>query len=62
MTCCKSNFIRHATGEQLLLLAVFQGHQFRRDLDDELDRRAAVRWARGQSQLTTNLGTSESAA
>lgn len=62
MTRRQSNFIRDATGEQLLLLAVFRGNQLRRDVDDELDRRAAVRWARGQSQVTTGRRTTQSAA
>jgi len=62
MTRQQAKQIRQATGEQLLLFAVFQGDHLRQDLDDELDRRAAVRWARGQSQVTTGRGTTESAA
>ena len=62
MTRHQAKQIRQATGEQLLLLAVFQGNQLRCDVDNELDRRAAVRWARGQSKVTMNRGTRESVA
>ncbi len=54
MTRQQSNFIRHATGEQLLLLTIFEGNRLQRVIDRELDLRAAERWARGYSQMTTH--------
>ena len=49
MTRQQSNFIRHATGEQLLLLTIFEGNRLQRVIDRELDLRATERWATGQS-------------
>ncbi len=60
MTRQQAKQIRQATGEQLLLFAVFQGDHLRQVLDDVVDRRAAVR--RRQSHATTNCGTTENAA
>lgn len=62
MTRRQSNFVRHASEEQLLLLVVFQGNQLRHDVHDELNQRADVQWAGGQSRVTTGRGTTESTA
>jgi len=43
MTRPTSNMIQHASGEQLLMLAVFFGDQCRGTVNHELDRRAAMR-------------------
>ena len=53
MTRQQSSFIRHATGEQLLLLTISKGYRLQRAIDRELDRRASDRWVRGHSQITT---------
>ncbi len=43
MTRRKTDMIRNATGEQLLMLNVFLGDQYRSAVNRELDRRSAVR-------------------
>jgi hypothetical protein len=43
MTRKQTDMIRNATGEQLLMLNVFLGDQFRTVVNRELDQRSAVR-------------------
>ncbi len=43
MTRRQTDMIRNATGEQLLMLNVFLGDQYRSAVNRELDRRSAVR-------------------
>ena len=49
-----SRSLQHATGEQLLLMAVFGSQQTRRVIDRELDRRARLRLANGSAGTRTN--------
>lgn len=43
MTRLRPSTIRGASGEQLLMLSIFFGDQLKDDVNQELDRRAALR-------------------
>jgi hypothetical protein len=53
MKATLTNSLRYASGEELLLLAVFRGTTMKRFVDRELDRRAMMR--RASATMTANL-------
>jgi hypothetical protein len=56
-----SGSVRYASGEELLLLAVFGAPQSKSVIDRELDRRAALRRAAMRFRAATTLPTKRAA-